>query len=67
MKNRTRRTVREAIDALMIARQWSQVDLAKAFHVTQSTISRWRTGERRPRTRAARERFLDLGVDPRCL
>lgn len=68
MQNRiARRTVREALDALMAKRDWSQTELAKAFGVTQSTISRWRQGERRPRTRAARERFLDLGVDPRCL
>ena len=67
MTIRTRRTVREAIDALMTARNWSQVETAKAFGVTQATISRWRTGARRPRTRAARHRLLDLGVDPRCL
>jgi transcriptional regulator with XRE-family HTH domain len=64
---RTRRTVRDAIFALMAARNWSQAEAAKSFGVTQPTISRWLTGDRRPRTRAARHRLLDLGVDPRCL
>lgn len=41
--------------------------IARRFGVTQSAISKWMTGERRPRAQAHRRKLLDLGVDPRFL
>jgi len=66
MATRKRRTVREVLDRLMTERNWSQAEVAAAFGVSQSTISRWRKGERFP-ARRARHLLLAHGVDPRCL
>lgn len=45
----------------------TQATLARAFGVSQSTISRWIKGERRPWQQAHRRKLLALGVDPRHL
>lgn len=45
----------------------TQTGLAQAFGVSQSTISRWIKGERRPWQQAHRRKLLAWGVDPRHL
>lgn len=44
-----------------------QADLARRFGITQSAMSRWLSGERRPQKREHRRMLLSLGVDPRHL
>ena len=60
-------TVKNALDAIMQERDWSQARLARWLGVSQSTISRWRDGSRRPLNRGVRLILLERGVDPRCL
>lgn len=45
----------------------TQAELAKTLGVTQSTISRWIAGDRRPWQQTHRRKLLALGVDPRHL
>jgi transcriptional regulator with XRE-family HTH domain len=52
---------------LMRDHGWTQTALAREFRVSQATISRWSSGDRRPSRRDLRARLLDLGVDPKWL
>jgi hypothetical protein len=63
----TSHTVGRVLTRVMRERRCNQTELARAFRVPQSTLSRWMAGERRPRERRARLELLRLGVDPRWL
>jgi predicted transcriptional regulator len=60
---RKRKTAGRKTIAQVIERFDSQAAAAKYLGVTQAAISRWLSGERRPRP-AARRRLVALGVDP---
>lgn len=45
----------------------TQAELAKALGVSQSCMSRWISGARRPWQQAHRRKLLQWGVDPRHL
>lgn len=61
------KTVGQVIRQHLARKGRTQAALAKSLGVTQSTISRWITGERRPWQQAHRRKLLAMGVDPRHL
>ena len=62
-----RKTIGEVLRHRMATAGATQASLAKAFGVTQSAISRWINGNRRPWKQEHRRKLLALGVDPRHL
>lgn len=62
-----RQTVGAVLQRRLVQTGQTQAELAAACGVSQSTISRWITGERRPWRQAHRRTLLKWGVDPRHL